>query len=118
MGTTTTKEEVIGKVKLESVRRAKIYPGNIILVRNREMIPADMILLATSVEGGATFIETSSIDGETNLKLRNVPKIDNNDDDNDNDNNNNNKKAETLEEAIIRIANITCLGYPNGIPAT
>merc|ERR1711862_311533 len=115
MGTTTTKEEVIGKVKLESVRRAKIYPGNIILVRNREMIPADMILLATSVEGGATFIETSSIDGETNLKLRNVPKIDNNDDDNDNDNNDNdevennecnNKKAETLEEAIIRIANI------------
>ena len=31
------------------------------------MIPAYMVLLASSAKGGGTYIETSSIDGETNF---------------------------------------------------
>ena len=53
-------------------------------------------------------IETSSIDGETNLKLRVTPSY--NEDGSGN-------KLETLEEAIKRITPITCLGYPDGISA-
>ena len=44
--------------------------GDLVLVRNMEQLPADLILLASSSEGGSAYIETSSIDGETNLKLR------------------------------------------------
>eukprot|EP01034_Spumella_vulgaris_P027597 gene27597-34341_t len=33
-------------------------------------MPADMILIATSDEEGIGFVETSNIDGETNLKLK------------------------------------------------
>lgn len=35
------------------------------------MFPADLILLASSSEGGIAFIETASLDGEKNLKPRN-----------------------------------------------
>ena len=36
------------------------------------MFPADLILLSSSGEGGTAFIETASLDGEKNLKIRNV----------------------------------------------
>lgn len=36
------------------------------------MFPADLILLASSGEGGVAFIETASLDGEKNLKPRNA----------------------------------------------
>jgi phospholipid-transporting ATPase len=32
------------------------------------MFPADLIVFSTSLEGGLCFIETSSLDGEKNLK--------------------------------------------------
>lgn len=44
--------------------------GDICCVRNEEMFPADLILLASSSEGGTAFIETASLDGEKNLKPR------------------------------------------------
>jgi len=39
------------------------------------MVPADMVLLASCNDQGSAFIETSSIDGETNLKLRLSPTL-------------------------------------------
>jgi len=73
-GVSKTSSE-LEKVSLASVRRAEIYAGDLILVRNREMVPADIVLLASGNENGSVYIETSSIDGETNLKLRNCPNI-------------------------------------------
>jgi len=50
--------------------------GDIIVVRNQEFFPADVVLLTSSSKGGSCYIETSNIDGETNLKIRSsVPKI-------------------------------------------
>jgi magnesium-transporting ATPase (P-type) len=37
-----------------------------------DMFPADLILLVSSGEEGAAFIETASLDGEKNLKPKNA----------------------------------------------
>ena len=46
--------------------------GDIIEIRNRELIPADVVLIHTSDENGLAFVMTANLDGETNLKLRKV----------------------------------------------
>jgi magnesium-transporting ATPase (P-type) len=40
-------------------------------IANNSEIPADMVLLTTSASTGTAYVETSNIDGETNLKIRN-----------------------------------------------
>ncbi|KAL7575732.1 hypothetical protein ACA910_003065 [Epithemia clementina (nom. ined.)] len=62
-------------IAFQKVRRADIRQGHFVLIKNREMVPADVVLLASSNDGGSAYIETSSIDGETNLKLRNSPRL-------------------------------------------
>ncbi|KAJ3108422.1 hypothetical protein HDU97_001129 [Phlyctochytrium planicorne] len=54
----------------EEVHCKALQVGDIISVKDREFIPADLIVLATTNENGTCFIETSNLDGETNLKLR------------------------------------------------
>ncbi|TMW59029.1 hypothetical protein Poli38472_007174 [Pythium oligandrum] len=49
--------------------------GDFLQVRNREVIPADLLILAVSepvgeAASGICYVETKSLDGETNLKLR------------------------------------------------
>jgi phospholipid-transporting ATPase len=44
--------------------------GNIVKVQNNNFFPADLILLSSSEPQGISFIETSNLDGETNLKIR------------------------------------------------
>lgn len=91
-------------ITFNPIRRKDIRQGHIVFVRNREMIPADIVLLASSGDRGCAYVETSSIDGETNLKLRlsakhkTDPSI--------------NKTTESIDEAIRRIAGFTPLGCP------
>ena len=47
-----------------------IKVGDIVKLKNRELVPADMILLATSDANGLAYTMTANLDGETNLKLR------------------------------------------------
>mmetsp|Transcript_23218 Transcript_23218/g.33776 ORF Transcript_23218/g.33776 Transcript_23218/m.33776 type:complete len:1789 (+) Transcript_23218:129-5495(+) len=98
------------KLAFERVQRKDIYAGDIVLMKSRDMVPADIILLATSNQGGSAYIETSSIDGETNLKLRSSPQI-------PNDELNLLQQTETLEQAAKRLAGLTLLGYPSGVNA-
>ena len=44
--------------------------GDIVKLKNRELVPADMVLLATSDANGLAYTMTANLDGETNLKLR------------------------------------------------
>jgi len=90
---------------LNSIRKKDIRQGHLVVVRNREMIPADMVMLASSGDRGCAYIETSSIDGETNLKLRlsakhkSDPSF--------------NQTKESIEEAVRRLASFTIVGFPD-----
>lgn len=54
----------------------ELQVGDCVKVLTREVIPADLLIIATSepepVPQGMCYIETKSLDGETNLKLRNA----------------------------------------------
>eukprot|EP01127_Copromyxa_protea_P020365 TRINITY_DN6818_c0_g1_i1.p1 TRINITY_DN6818_c0_g1~~TRINITY_DN6818_c0_g1_i1.p1 ORF type:complete len:647 (-),score=95.84 TRINITY_DN6818_c0_g1_i1:1847-3724(-) len=54
----------------ESIRSADICVGDFIKLEKNERVPADMILVRTTEKGGATFIRTDQLDGETDWKLR------------------------------------------------
>ncbi|KAG9090083.1 hypothetical protein FRC06_001230 [Ceratobasidium sp. 370] len=48
----------------------KLEVGDIVLLRDNDQVPADIIVLATSDPDGLAYVETKNLDGETNLKLR------------------------------------------------
>ena len=48
--------------------------GDYIQVKQNEFIPADMIVIKSSEEEGACYVETKNLDGETNLKIKSVPR--------------------------------------------
>ncbi|RKP11323.1 hypothetical protein BJ684DRAFT_13076, partial [Piptocephalis cylindrospora] len=53
---------------------ADLQVGDIVHLSADDPVPADLLILSTSdAQGGECFIETKSLDGETNLKLRQAP---------------------------------------------
>eukprot|EP00743_Colponemidia_sp_Colp-15_P003792 GILK01004090.1.p1 GENE.GILK01004090.1~~GILK01004090.1.p1 ORF type:complete len:1295 (-),score=222.23 GILK01004090.1:130-3960(-) len=54
----------------ELVAWKDVQVGDIVVCRNRDVFPADLVLLSTSDAHGLAFVETANLDGETNLKLR------------------------------------------------
>lgn len=108
------------RICFEKIKRMDIRPGDVVVVRNREMIPADIILLGSSGEEGSSYIETSPIDGETNLKLRQSPRLPEGSVLVSSPRGFDNKsyrhpKHESIEDAVKRITRISLLGYPNGV---
>jgi phospholipid-translocating ATPase len=59
-----------GRAKWERTLWKKLEVGDIVLLRDDEQIPADIVVLATSDSEGVCFVETKNLDGETNLKPR------------------------------------------------
>jgi len=110
-------------IALVSVKREDIRTGDIVIVRNREMIPADIVLLGSSGENGGAYVETSQIDGETNLKLRKSPALPLGSFDVSTTSglglvkNYEHPKLENLLQAIKRVTRISLLGFPDGISA-
>jgi len=60
--------------ELLSTRSCDIHVGDLVFIQCDERIPSDLVLLASSHPDGVAFIETSQLDGETNLKHRKAPK--------------------------------------------
>lgn len=54
--------------KFEEIKWSKVKVGNIIKIFNHEEVPADLLLLKTSLETGMCFLDTMNLDGETYLK--------------------------------------------------
>eukprot|EP00439_Symbiodinium_sp_Y106_P018689 s189_g2.t1 len=50
-----------------------LHVGSMVVVRQNEYVPADLVLLTTSHEEGHVYIETANLDGETNLKTKQAP---------------------------------------------
>ena len=55
-----------------TVKWRDVKVGNVVKVMENEMIPADMVILATA-SNNVCYVETKDIDGETNLKHKVVP---------------------------------------------
>ncbi|KAA1470665.1 calcium transporting ATPase [Dentipellis sp. KUC8613] len=53
-----------------STKWKDIKVGDVIRLENNDFIPADLILISSSEPEGLCFIETSNLDGETNLKIK------------------------------------------------
>lgn len=53
-----------------TICRKKLEVGDLILLRENEQVPADIIVLSTSNPDHLCFVETKNLDGETNLKVR------------------------------------------------
>jgi magnesium-transporting ATPase (P-type) len=54
----------------EGVLWRDIQVGDVLRMNDKQPLPADVMLLYTSEDEHVAYIETSQIDGETNLKLR------------------------------------------------
>ncbi|KAK5643768.1 hypothetical protein RI129_007613 [Pyrocoelia pectoralis] len=52
----------------------EVRVGDLIHLSNNEIVPADILLLRTSDPNGICYIDTGHLDGETNLKQREVPR--------------------------------------------
>ncbi|CCO31753.1 phospholipid-translocating ATPase [Rhizoctonia solani AG-1 IB] len=58
------------KAHLASRAWKDIRVGDLIRLESDDFIPADMILISSSEPEGLSYIETSNLDGETNLKIK------------------------------------------------
>jgi phospholipid-transporting ATPase len=59
--------------KYEQKLWQNIQVGDIIKVNNEEDVPADMLLLKSSLDSGLCFVDSMNLDGETNLKEKMIP---------------------------------------------
>ena len=57
------------------VECASLRPGDIVLLRRDQRVPADVLVLQSAESDGSVLIETASLDGETNLKIKKCPQM-------------------------------------------
>lgn len=56
----------------QNIMWKEVAVGDIVKVTNGQHLPADMIIISTSEPQAMCYIETANLDGETNLKIRQV----------------------------------------------
>lgn len=63
---------VIREGKEEQVASAEIRVGDLLKLEENDEVPCDAVLLACSDPAGNAYIQTTNLDGESNLKVRNA----------------------------------------------
>ncbi len=59
-----------GTARWERTLWKKLEVGDVVMLREDEQVPADIVVLNSSDPDGNAYIETKNLDGETNLKVR------------------------------------------------
>ncbi|KAI1300432.1 hypothetical protein F5Y03DRAFT_364100 [Xylaria venustula] len=62
--------EISGQARFHKDMWKNLQVGDFVRLYNDDELPADVIVLATSDNDGACYVETKNLDGETNLKVR------------------------------------------------
>ena len=60
--------------KLQVGKSKDVRVGDILLIGSDEEFPADMVMMASSAPDASCYVQTSSLDGEKNLKTKRAPK--------------------------------------------
>ena len=68
------KYDATARNQFKSTEWQDVRVGDIIKVKENEFIPADIILLNSPGPKGTAYVETKNLDGETNLKMKQVQK--------------------------------------------
>ncbi|KAG6819892.1 hypothetical protein H0H93_007670 [Arthromyces matolae] len=63
-------KRIHGTARWERTLWKKLEVGDIVLLRDNDQVPADIVVLATSDVDNMCYLETKNLDGETNLKPR------------------------------------------------
>ncbi|KAH9837972.1 phospholipid-translocating P-type ATPase [Rhodofomes roseus] len=70
MGVVNDGQRTAGFAHWERTLWKKLEVGDVVLLRENEQIPADIVVLSTSDPDNMCYVETKNLDGETNLKPR------------------------------------------------
>lgn len=70
IGVVNDGQRMAGFARWERTLWKKLEVGDIVLLRENEQIPADIVVLSTSDPDNMCYVETKNLDGETNLKPR------------------------------------------------
>ncbi|KAF7592101.1 hypothetical protein BBP40_000706 [Aspergillus hancockii] len=65
-----TSKQIVGKARFKRDFWKSVQVGDYVRLYNGDPVPADVVVLSTSDPDGACYVETKSLDGETNLKVR------------------------------------------------
>ncbi|KDR79373.1 hypothetical protein GALMADRAFT_93264 [Galerina marginata CBS 339.88] len=70
VGVVDWRKRTAGSARWERTLWKKLEVGDIVLLRDNDQVPADIVVLSTSDPENMCYLETKNLDGETNLKPR------------------------------------------------